>query len=143
MTFTLPGTYVLRLSGSDSLLSAHDEVTLQANFSNQAPKVDAGPDQSVTAPTLLHGKVVDDGLPSTGSLTVHWTQVAGPGLARFDNVDAASCGVSFSQPGTYILRLSATDSEASSEDDVTINVGADPYGTRVYTLDADFDLGKT
>lgn len=46
---------------------------------NQAPVVDAGPDQSATLAggATLTGTVAADGLPS-GSVTSAWSQVSGP-----------------------------------------------------------------
>ena len=53
-SFTVDGTYVLRLTADDSALTAFDELTVTVNpvAGNQVPTVDAGPDQSITLPTL-------------------------------------------------------------------------------------------
>jgi hypothetical protein len=61
---------VLRLTASDSELSAFDTVTITVNPSgpvNQAPTVNAGNDAVITLPTntvSLDGTVSDDGLPN-------------------------------------------------------------------------------
>ena len=93
---------------------------------NSAPIVNAGADQSITLPVnslTLNGSVSDDGLPtSPGSTTVTWNLVAGPGTVSFGNANAASTTAAFSTPGAYLLRLSATDSQLSSFDDVQITV---------------------
>ena len=47
--FSEPGTYVLRLSASDSELSSASELTVTVQPENQAPTVSAGPDQIVSA----------------------------------------------------------------------------------------------
>ena len=52
-TFSQAGTYVLRLTASDSLLSTSDDVTITVNPAppvNQPPVVNAGDDQTITLP---------------------------------------------------------------------------------------------
>src|SRR6185295_17200053 len=51
--FSAAGTYTLRLTANDSLLSTSDDVVFIVNAAppvNQAPVVNAGPDQTVTFP---------------------------------------------------------------------------------------------
>ncbi|MEO8428044.1 MAG: LamG-like jellyroll fold domain-containing protein, partial [Verrucomicrobiota bacterium] len=120
VSFSQAGTYVLRLSASDSLLSTTDDITVTVN---QPPVVNAGPDQTLTLPNsaTLSGSATDDGLPNPpNTLTFHWSQVSGPGTASFANANAAGTTVSFSQAGTYVLRLSASDSLANNTDDITV-----------------------
>ncbi len=71
---------------------------------------------------MLSATVADDGKPQP--LTLAWTQVAGPGTATFDNAAAASTGVTFDLPGTYILQLSATDGQFTVSDQTTVVVGS-------------------
>ena len=82
-TFSQPGEYTLRLTASDSALSASDltKVTLTGN---RPPVVDAGPDQVVATDGLaiLPGTVTDDGLPF-GKLSSFWMKVLGPGAVSF------------------------------------------------------------
>ena len=87
---------------------------------NQAPVVNAGDDQSVTLPALatLNGTVSDDGLPVGASVDVSWARVSGPGTVSFGNASAAGTTASFSAAGTYVLRLSASDTELSAADDI-------------------------
>lgn len=91
---------------------------------NQAPVVDAGPDQTVTFPdaATLSGSVTDDGLPSPPSLTSTWTQQSGPGTATFADPASPSTTATFSDVGIYVLRLTADDSELQSFDEVTVTV---------------------
>ena len=81
-SFSVAGTYVLRLTASDSAMSRADEITITVNVANQAPSVNAGPDQATTLPAgaLLDGTVTDDGLPNPpATVTTTWTQVGGAG----------------------------------------------------------------
>jgi RHS repeat-associated protein len=127
-TFTVAGTYVLRLTTSDSELSASADVTVVVNPGNAAPVVNAGPDQSIdfSQPAILTGGATDDGLPAGGALTYQWS-VAGnaPGVT-FSNATSATTTATFSAVGTYVLRLTVSDSALSGNDDVTIHVGHIP-----------------
>ncbi len=124
-TFSTPGSYTLRLAADDSELSSFDEVTIAVTPPNQAPFVDAGPDQSaaVGAPTTLSGSVSDDGLPSPpGAVTTTWTKVSGPGAVAFGNPVSLSTTATFDAIGTYIIRLTADDGALTASDDVAVTV---------------------
>jgi len=118
--FVDPGTYVLRLTATDTEFVSLDDVVVTVFPQNEAPVVSAGADETVSvAEATLEGSVTDDDLPF-GTLEIAWSQVSGPGVATFGDPASATTTVSFSAPGTYVLRLSATDGELSSQDDVTI-----------------------
>jgi PKD repeat protein len=125
-TFSTAGTYVLLLTASDTTLSASDTVTISVTAAapvNQAPQVNAGLDQTITAlSTTLTGSVTDDGLPTGSTLTRSWSQVSGPGIVTFTPPNAAVTTASFSTTGTYSLRLSASDTALSASDTVTVVV---------------------
>ena len=97
------------------------------SMTNQAPEADAGPNQTVTMPNsaTLAGSVTDDGLPAGARLTSMWSQLPGaPGTATFTNPTSPTTNVTFSAPGTYVLRLTANDTELQGSDDVTVTVNA-------------------
>lgn len=127
-TFDVAGVYVLRLTASDSLLSAHDDVTItveEEEVENTPPVVDAGPDQTISSimAAVIDGDVSDDNLPNPpGNVTYLWTQISGPGTAFFGPDDEEDTVVTFDTPGVYVLRLTASDSELSAYDEVTITV---------------------
>ncbi|RYD72678.1 MAG: tandem-95 repeat protein, partial [Verrucomicrobiaceae bacterium] len=123
-TFTEPGSYLLRLSASDSELSASDELAVTVQPKNTAPVVSAGGDQSIRSgeQVTLTGTTTDDGLPLAATLSVQWSQISGPGVATFADATAPVTTVTFSTPGTYVLRLESSDSELSGLDEVSINV---------------------
>src|SRR5262249_58963962 len=111
--------------GSDAALAGSDDVTVAVRAGNRPPVVDAGPDQVVTLPVqgvTLSGTASDDGLPAGSSLSVAWSQIAGPGLAAFQAPSALTTGVSFDKAGTYVLRLSATDGALTTFDAVSVTV---------------------
>jgi pectate lyase len=101
---------------------------------NAAPTVDAGPDSSVDLPASasLDGTVSDDGRPSGSTLSHSWSAVSGPGTVAFDAPGAQDTTASFSAAGVYVLRLTATDGELTTSDDVTVTaVQAPPEGAPV------------
>ena len=92
---------------------------------NQAPFVDAGPDRSVllSSTVSLDASVTDDGLPDPpAGFTATWSMTSGPGVVTFANSSAIDTAASFTQPGTYVLRLSANDNELVAWDEVSVNV---------------------
>jgi VCBS repeat-containing protein len=86
----------------------------------------AGNDVVVNALKSAHllGKTNDDGVP-TSPLDLGWSQVSGPGTATFIDADSARATVSFSDMGTYELRLAAFDGFYTGNDVVRV-VAADP-----------------
>jgi hypothetical protein len=98
---------------------------------NQAPTVDAEPEtQTITLPATasLSGTVSDDGLPNPpANVTTTWSKVSGPGTVTFSpGATAEDPTASFSVAGTYVLRLSGSDSLLSAFDDLTVTVNAGP-----------------
>jgi hypothetical protein len=127
-SFSLPGTYVLRLTADDGALNNSAEVTITVNPAppiNQAPSVNAGSNQTITLPnfTSLDGTVSDDGLPS-GTVTTTWSKVSGSGTVTFTNPNAVDTTATFSQADTYMLRLTANDGLLQASDDMAITVTA-------------------
>lgn len=120
-TFSTNGIYTLRLTASDSELTRSSDVLI---VMNAAPVVSAGPDLRVTVGDLvsLAGSVTDDGLPSTNSLTVQWSLVSGNGLLELTSSTDPVTLARFKELGTYVLRLTASDSLATNSADVTVTV---------------------
>ncbi|MBT8201357.1 MAG: metallophosphoesterase, partial [Acidimicrobiia bacterium] len=90
---------------------------------NQAPVVNASADSSFhPEPVVLGGVVADDQLPDPSTPpTIAWTQLAGPGASTFADPSSLDTTVTFSQPGSYTLRLSVDDGELVTVDDVVIS----------------------
>jgi len=106
---------------------------------NQAPTVAAGDDQIVTLPAdaALHGSVTDDGLPMPpGVPAISWSKISGPADVSFADAGRAVTVAVFSEPGTFVLRLTAADGEFATHDDVTITVqgeGLTSWKTKHFT----------
>lgn len=124
-TFSMAGTYVLRLTAFDGEFTVFDEATVVVDPVNQPPVVHAGSDQSVaiTDAATLDGTVIDDGLPvSPGAVTTTWSKLSGPGTVTFGSPSAIDTTATFSMAGLYTLRLTASDGQLSQADDVAITV---------------------
>jgi hypothetical protein len=91
---------------------------------NKPPAVEAGKSYAIKLPAgaYMAGSAEDDNLPA-GRLTITWSKVSGPGAVTFANASDPLTSVSFSAPGVYVLRLTASDGQLTSSDDVTITVG--------------------
>jgi N-acetylneuraminic acid mutarotase len=121
---------VLYLTGGSTFTTTTFRGVPGAASDNQAPVVDAGPDQAITWPDAtvqLSGSASD---PDGDPLTTTWSAVSGSGSVSFGDASALSTTATFSEPGSYLLRLTASDGALSSSDDVTITVHpSDPGGT--------------
>jgi chitodextrinase len=95
--------------------------------SNTAPAVRAvGPiTANLGAAITVGARVTDDGLPAD-TLSLQWSLVSGPGTAIFGSPDASSSTVSFSEVGSYVLRLTVSDGEQTGASDVPVFVYPQP-----------------
>jgi hypothetical protein len=92
---------------------------------NKRPMVYAGPSFTIANTGItatLNGYGADDGLPSN-VLTFAWSKVSGPGTVNFLSTTDPNTTATFTQSGTYVIRLTATDGTLSSTSDATIVVG--------------------
>ncbi len=140
VTFPTAGSYVLKLYASDSLLSNSSQMTvtvLSAPAANQKPTVNAGSNQSVTMPSgvMLSGTATDDGLPN-GTLTVGWSKVSGPGTVSLGTPTALTSSATFSAAGSYVMRLTANDSQLSNTSDTTVTVSSAPATNQAPNVNA-------
>jgi hypothetical protein len=105
---------------------------------NARPEVNAGADVTLDPPTLevtLNGTATDDGNPSGSTLVTTWSVGGGAG-ATIATPNALTTVVTFAGPGTYTLRLTATDGNLSASDDVVVTVAGPPVGAPVVTITA-------
>ncbi len=112
---------------------------------NMPPAANAGSDQEITlnGTIVLPGLAADDGLPS-GTLSCPaggcWTVVSGPTPTFTPTAPPTPFGTNatFSQSGTYVLRLTVTDGALTGSDDVTVKVG-NPGANLPPVVDPGFD----
>jgi hypothetical protein len=114
--------------GQTQIVVPQLQLYLPAPATNQPPIVNAGPDQTIALPASasLSGTVTDDGLPSGAVVSASWSQMSGPGTVTFANASAPVTTATFSTSGTYVLRLTASDTALSASDDITIVVNPVP-----------------
>jgi len=93
---------------------------------NMPPCVIAGPDQNISGAAVasLKGQASDDGDPAGNALSIAWSQVSGPDVVTFGNVNTPVTSASFSANGVYVLRLTADDGQLQKSDDLTLIVNA-------------------
>lgn len=139
VTIPMTGTAVTPLTGVAEVALVHTPVrfgsflVLPASGSvalpppNQPPTVTTGPAQTITLPATatVTGSAIDDGQPTT-TLSYSWSLSSGPGPVTFTNPSGATTGVSFSSPGTYQLRLMASDGQLSRSATTQVTVNAAP-----------------
>jgi len=103
-----------------------------------APFVDAGRDLrgiATGAAFSLKGRVIDD----SGSPTLLWSLVSGPGTLAFGDPAAAATTATPSAPGTYIVQLSADDGTQTASDQLTVTVASDAAANAAPSVDAGAD----
>ena len=61
--------------------------------------------------------------------TTTWTKASGPGTVTFANASATDTTATFSDAGTYVLRLTAQDGALSTSDEVTVLVQTSTCGS--------------
>ena len=128
---TLPaaGTYSFRLTASNELGTASDDVTIVRNTDappggNTAPTVTPlwiSTNTVLGAGAPLAATVTDDGKP-TNITRVCWSKVSGPGAVFFDNAFTNSTTAYFSTNGTYVVQLVADDGALTKSTNVTVTV---------------------
>lgn len=100
---------------------------------NQAPAANAGLDTTITLPNnsvVLTGVAMDDGMPLGNSMTASWSKVSGAGTVIFGNASALVTTGTFSEPGTYVLRLTVNDGEFTGSDDVQVVINPAPVSSK-------------
>lgn len=141
-------------TGVQSGYSNEIQATAPVLTTNKAPVVSAGPDQTITLPAkaTLTAAATDDGLPS-GVLTYRWSVVSGTGVT-LSSQTASSIQATFSAAGMYTFRVTVSDGQLSSSDDVIVAATASTLTTnkapvvnagpdQTITLPAKATLGAT
>ena len=93
---------------------------------NDAPQVHPGTAPMATngSPAALAGSATDDARPVGSALDLTWSLVSGPGTATFANAKSAGTSVTFSAPGSYVVRLAASDGSATAFQDMSVAVAS-------------------
>ena len=126
-TYYLNGT-AYNTAGLESDFCSEAVKVAAPSSGNELPQVNAGPDLTTTLlnPQPLDATVTDDGLPQGSALTVTWSKVQGPGTVTFSSDHTIDTSATFSAPGSYTLRLQATDGDYTVADDLSVTVSSAP-----------------
>lgn len=100
---------------------------------NFPPQVEAGVDRTV----VLNGKTYLSGQIKTlkGEGKTTWSKLSGPGDVTFDDESKIDAAAMFSQPGTYVLQLTATAGDEKSSDSLTVEVIEGPPARNLRPVD--------
>ncbi|MBL9117783.1 MAG: family 16 glycosylhydrolase [Verrucomicrobiaceae bacterium] len=112
------------------------------------------PTLSITSPTASTVALPDAAaslrLTATvgGNAVITWSLVSGPGTATFANASLSDTSVSFSTPGRYVLRATASNALGSVTQNITVDVAPPTsltlrQGVSGYTHDATFIRADT
>lgn len=117
--FFVEGVYTLRLTGTSGNLTNSDEVLV--NVSDMGLTCSAGPDLvgSVGAPLTLAGSTGSGG---SAPIDVTWNKITGPGGVNFFLQQQEVTDALFYIPGTYVIRLTATQRGLSAYDDIVVEI---------------------
>jgi hypothetical protein len=131
------GGSVFARFGSDDHATLAQRPLLTIGYSvNQTPDLTTGsaPAAQTGVAAVLAGSATD----ATSSL---WSLVSGPGTAVFGNAAQASTSVTFSHPGTYVLRLAAAN--ASGETSATLAVSVQDLTPPAITVPSNMTVEAT
>jgi serine protease len=108
------------------LLNASEALAVALDVSpptNTAPMVNLGDDRTIVLGDGLYldAAVVDDGLVNN-TLGYLWEKVEGDGVVTFTPNEEKATQMSFTQAGTYTVRLTADDGEFTGSDQVVVTV---------------------
>jgi len=121
----MAGIYVVQLIVNDGT-SNSQPVTVTITANPQPPVVNAGPNQTITLPVnsvTLNGTATDNG----AALTITWSVVSGPGPVTFSSPNTAVTNATFTSAGTYVLELTASNSQSSASATTTVTVNPQAY----------------
>jgi autotransporter-associated beta strand protein len=109
------GTLFGRLASNDhSTLEWRPQLTIHF-MDIAAPTISTG-----SAPAATTGQFAAINGSTTGASSPQWTLLSGPGVAFFGNPALASTTVMFTEPGTYVIGLSAANTYGETRRTLTI-----------------------
>jgi DUF1680 family protein len=122
-------------SADRSIMPLQEWMVYKSNpAEDYAPVVYAGVDRDV----MLEGKTYLSGEIRSASPVqdIAWAKTSGPGIVKFSNASAESATAVFSEPGNYVLTLTAGKGALSSNSSLHVKVSKQPKVKRldvVYT----------
>lgn len=123
------GVYQFQLKVTDNAgKTSTDTLQVTVKPALIAPTTEAGNDISITLPVNNVALSGDNSIAGSGTIKSYaWTKVSGPASASFSAASSATTKVSNLVEGTYVFRLTVTNSyDLKSTDDVTVTVKPEP-----------------
>ncbi|ACG72899.1 PKD domain containing protein [Anaeromyxobacter sp. K] len=116
------GSYVVRLTVSDGVLAAQDDVTVTVR--NHAPVADAGPDLESNAGSTLALSAAASSDPDQDPITCAWALVTKPAGSGAVLSDPGACApsVTYDLAGVYAFSLAVHDGQLASAAADTVQV---------------------
>ncbi len=139
-TGTTPGNDVIEATASSGGMTVRSSplgvqwVTASGGSAGSPPTVVVSANTSVTLPNplALSATVTDPAAPLGGPIGVLWSEISGPAPMTFADPTQAATSAVFTQPGTYLLQVVATDLFGSTTVQLTpaITVNQQPAVTQ-------------
>jgi RHS repeat-associated protein len=141
-TDSSPGTDTVQaISFIDGMVTYSNQVTIpwtlpsstsSGSGSSGTLSVSVDAPNTIILPNMLQlgGSASDSSLPQGDSITTTWSKVSGPGAVTFANPQQISTTASFSEPGSYILQLAASDVNGNTSAQLTVAVDPEPGQTQ-------------
>ena len=124
------GTYDIGAQSFDNVTIADNDNPPSVFINSPSAQ---GPLIAAANGVILSATVTDDGTPAP--VTQTWSLVSGPGTANIESPAATTTAVTFSSAGTYVMRITATDTQFTVSDQVTVVVGNSPVASNWITQD--------
>ncbi len=130
----MPGGPIGSITPASATVGGDDEDTY---FVDDLPGVVAGDGDHVLAVEVHQASTgssdisFDLAVTLRSSPALHWEKRSGPGDVVFSAVDAPAPTATFSSPGDYVLRLTATDGAQQAIAEVSVSVGGRNYASWV------------
>jgi len=106
------GDYIFRITVTDDKnASASDDIRIRVSAANQAPIVNAGPDQIIVLPTDLTTLTATASDPDGTISAYAWSQISGPAATLTGNATATLL-VTNMVAGTYIFQINVLDDQS-------------------------------
>lgn len=124
------GSYDIGVQSFDNVTIADNDIPPVVFINGPTAQ---GPLIAATNGVILSASVSDDGTPV--AVTQTWSLVSGPGTANIESPTATTTAVTVSAPGTYVFRITATDTQFTVSDQITVVFGNSPVASNWITQD--------
>jgi len=116
-TSNTSGTHFTRIHSDDSTDTSRRPLLVLGFSANPLPDISPG-----AAPEATVGITANLTGAATNATTTLWEKISGPGNVIFAAASSATTTATFDRAGSYLLRLSASNSNGTSSRDITVTV---------------------